>query len=268
MAAGQPAIRQLTDAYREARAAILQTPEPEQSIGLASLRIEAAHTYRELSTTARDLQESDLAPLKEYAANLRGGERIEQFVGFLDAKAEEAAKAALSSLNSYLATGVLTGAGATVLGIFAAFSGAAVTAGEAVGAGGIALLLTGGGATVLIFRAVSAAVQAGSEAASDAWLKTWGWAESLGRKSDQALSRARDLQASIWHTSTGAPWSFKPFTDRARARAQLLVGAAWALLSLGAVLVAFGIYQGGAAALKEKSQPQIEIPGITPPPPP
>jgi hypothetical protein len=268
MLTGQSSIAELTDAYKDARAAILQTPEPEQSIGLASLRIEAEHTYRELSTTARSLQKQDLAPLEEYVANLTGGERAEQVVAFLDAKAEEAAKSVLSSLNSYLATGVLAGAGATALGIVAAFTGAAVSAGEAAGAAGVGVLLAGGGAAWIIVRGVAAALKAGSEAASDAWLKTWAWAQSLGKRSDEAMSRARLLQASIWGTSTGAPWRFKPLTDRARTRAQLLVGLTWALLALGGLLVAYGVINGAAAALQEKSQPQIEIPGITPPPPP
>src|SRR3970282_2281084 len=111
MAAVQPSISELCDAYKEARGAILQdAPGLEQEIGKAALRVEATHTYRELTTTARSLSEHDLAPLREYVENLTGGERIEPSVAWLDAQAEEGAKKVLGSITSSLVGGVAVGA--------------------------------------------------------------------------------------------------------------------------------------------------------------
>jgi hypothetical protein len=78
VAAIPPSISELCEAYKEARGAILRDSSGlEQEIGKAALRVEATHTYRELTTTARSLTGRDLAPLREYVENLTGGERIE-----------------------------------------------------------------------------------------------------------------------------------------------------------------------------------------------
>lgn len=130
-----------------------------------------------------------------------------------------------------------------MLGALAVLSGAATEAGEAIGASIIALLLTGGSATYLVVRSLAYAGQAGGQATSDAWIKSWSWAAALGTTSDTAMRRARELQAAIWRANVGAPWVYTTFTSKARTRAQLLVGAAWLLLGLGALFVGIGIYQ-------------------------
>jgi hypothetical protein len=264
VAALQPSISELCDAYKEARGAILQdTSELEQEIGKAALRVEATHTYRELTTTARSLSKDDLAPLREYVENLTGGERIEASVAWLDAQAEKGAKKVLSSITSSLLGGVAVGALTTILGLFTAFSGAATDAGEAIGASIIPLLLAGGSVGYLVVRTLYYAGQAGGQATSEAWIKSWGWADALGRRSDAAIGRARELQAAIWRSAVGAPWTFTPFTNKARLRAQLLVGAAWALIGLGALFVALGVYQALDAYAKEQTQ----VPTLSPPSP-
>lgn len=264
MPKGQPSIRELCEAYREARAAILQNPDPmEREIGLAALRLEAEHTYRELVTTARDLRDRDLAPLKEYVGNLTGGEAVERLVSGLDAEAEEGAKKALRDLTASLLVGTATGVVATILGIVTLAAGGAIAAGEAVGGEALPLLFAGGSVTVMIARALYVAAQSASQATSEAWIKTWGWADSLGKTSDAAMRRARELQANIWHAATGGSWAFTPFTDKARTRAKLLVGTTWALLGLGAVLVGVGVLQAYDAYAAE----QARLPEFPSPPP-
>ncbi len=76
MSVTAPEISELREAYREARANILQIPnELERDVGLAALRLEALHAYRELATTATGLTDATLAPLKPESTDRIGGFR-------------------------------------------------------------------------------------------------------------------------------------------------------------------------------------------------
>lgn len=259
---GQASISDLVVAYRDARAKILQIQnEKDREVGLAALRLEATHLYKELVTTGR-LPITDLAPLEEYVANLSGGEIPERVVAILDAQAKARAKQVLDSVVASAAAGTAKGALALILGIVAAVAGAAVETGEAVVAALIPLILGGGSVAYFIFRVGYVASQSASAATAAAWDGTWGWADTLGNAADTAMAEARQLQASIWSAATGAAWTYRPFTQKARTWARVLVGAGWALVIVGAALLVYGGFQAVDAWYQDVNNPQI-----VPPPP-
>jgi hypothetical protein len=258
-------VRQLRDGYRGARAEILKLPGLEQEIGLAALRLQATHTYKELATTAQGLEDEDLAPLGSFVRELVGGEGVEKGIAWLDSEAQKMAKAVLTSISSSLVGGVAVGVGATVAGTVATIAGAA----EEVGASLTTAVLGGGSAAVFVVRGVYYSGRAGH----DATLKSLSWAQSVGTAAEHVLSKVSPLERSLWSAATGgAPGVFRPFTEKARLRAQLLVGAAVVLVGLGLILVAVGAVEAfsnwsSTPAIPESSKSTygITIPGSTEP---
>jgi hypothetical protein len=189
--------------------------------------------FRQLVTTAPGLDASDLAPLREYVEALGDGDELSpRLVNFIDAQAEKRARQVLSSLTQSLTAGVFVGILATVAGIFSAFVLSAQNAGAAL----FTAFVGGGAVAVTILRGVYYASRAGGAS----WVQSWSWAGSLGQRSDWQLARSRTLQAELARATSGHAWPIPAFTARARTRAQLLVGLMWALIGLGAVLVAIG----------------------------
>lgn len=92
--------------YAAARALIDSLPDAlERQIGLASLRLEATATYRQLATTGVIAYSDALSPLRDYVSALSGGERVEKVVGTVDQYGAKQATALASAAFS----GVLTG---------------------------------------------------------------------------------------------------------------------------------------------------------------
>lgn len=242
---------QLREAYREARSQIDGLDGMERDLGLAALRLEATHTYKQLATTAPGMRDEDLAVLKDYVDNLLGGEVSERVVASFDAQAERGAKALLSSLYASLAGTALVGVLATAAGVFTT----AVLTAEQLGAA-LVTAAVGGGA--VLYGMIRAAIE-GGKATEEAWIKSWGWASALGMRSDQAMGNARALQAKIAQAATGRAWSPHPFTEKARTRAQFVVGVAWVLVALGVALLGWGVVR----AIDERAKslpPTITLP--------
>jgi hypothetical protein len=239
MAVESSELLALRESYRAAKTAIENLQGTEREVGLASLRLEAVATYGHLLTTAQGFRDEDAAMLKEYVVSLVGGESAEASVAWLDAQAKRLAKAAISTITNVLTGGVLAGGAATVVGVIVLIAGAAVDA----GAGLVTAFLGGGSVTYAIWRTIGAAADGGQQA----WIQSWGWASSIGVQSDAALADARHRSRAIWAGATGAPWRVRPFTAAARERAQLLVGAAWTLVAVGALLMAIGAWSAVSA---------------------
>lgn len=227
-------IERLREAYREARSTILGFADPlERDVGLAALRLEATHAYRELLTTARGLDDATLAPLKEYVGSLTGGERVVGGVDALDRGAQalgkQVLKEALGALGLAKAGGFA--ALASVLGFLAlALQGA----GELL----VGVALAGGSGLFLLLRAG----QTVAPAAGQLWERSWARAAALGVPSDRALAEARTLQAHVLagHGAAGLPT--QRFTDRVRGWAQLGLVVVSLLLAGAAILVVIGAY--------------------------
>lgn len=229
-------ISELCEAYREARASILQIPnELERDVGLAALRLEALHAYRELATTATGLTDGTLAPLKEYASNLKGGERIESSVDALDNQAQSFASEVLKDLWGFLTTGAVVGMFAVIADIVLL----AAIAGQRIGALIFGAVIAAGSALIFVIRSADVA----SRWLAQTWQATWDWASSLGVAADAALSEARRLQREMLQREAGGGLGLQRFTDRVRTRAQIVMGVAWSAVVIAGVLVAFGIVQ-------------------------
>lgn len=232
-------LLELRESYRGARTAIEKLDGLERDVGLASLRLEAVATYGHLVTTAQGLRDEDAAVLKEYVVNLVGGEDIEASVAWLDSQAKKLANSAISTITTVLSGGVLAGGAAAVAGVVVLI----VSAGVDAGAGLATALLGGGSVAYFIVRTIGAAAEGGQQA----WVKSWGWASSIGVASDAALADARQRSREIWATAIGAPWRGKLFTAAARQRAQVLVGAAWTLVAIGVLLIGIGALEAISA---------------------
>lgn len=243
-------VHGLCETYRQTRAELEALPDPtERDVGLASLRLEATATYRQLVTTAAGLPPGRLAPLETYVANLVGGEAPERWVGTIDAQAEAAGKKVLQSLLATLSSGVLVGVLGTIAGVVTVI----LTSGEALGLNIGSALLTGT-VSAGVLLAVGRGLYAASQQVGESWLQTTGWAEGLGRQADLALGRAREAQRRVLARATGAAWNPAPFTAKARSRAVALVWLTWILLSLAAVLFVVGFFQGCSQALENSQQ--------------
>lgn len=236
MSVTAPEISELREAYREARANILQIPnELERDVGLAALRLEALHAYRELATTATGLTDATLAPLKEYASNLKGGERIESSVDALDNQVQSYASKVLKDLWAVLTTGTAVG----ILAVIADIVLLAAIAAESFGAFLFGAVIAGGSALIFVLRSADVA----SRALTQAWEASWGWASSLGVPADAALSEARRLQREMLQRVAGGGLELQRFTDRVRTRAQIVMGVAWSAVGIAVVLVVIGFAQ-------------------------
>jgi hypothetical protein len=256
MSASANEILKLRDAYREARTKIVDNSDPiEREVGLAALRLEATHTYREAVTSQAGLADSALAPLGEYAQALQGGEAAEKAVVQLDAAALRLAKAALANLWAALVGTMLLASGLAVLNVI----GFVALQANEIGAALAAALLAGGGASVFIVRGIFY----GARGAQDASIKSWDWASGVGVASDQMLGPARALQAELLRRVGGRQVS-RRFTAQARLRAQAVVGAMLALAVVAVLLVAAGVVQGVEKKHDEESgihlpEPQIHL---------
>lgn len=256
MSASANEILKLRDAYREARTQIVANPDPiEREVGLAALRLEATHTYRESVTSQAGLADSALAPLGEYAQALQGGEAAERAVAQLDASALRLAEGALSNLWAALAGSMLLASGLAVLNVI----GFVALQANAVGAALAATLLAGGGASVYVIRGLFY----GAQAAQGASVKSWNWASGVGVASDRILGPARALQTELLRRVGGRQMP-KRFTAQARLRAQAVVGTMLALAAVALFLVAAGAMQGLEKKQAEASsthlpEPQIEL---------
>lgn len=145
MAATGAEISQLRELYRQARTDIAQLSDPfERDVGLAALRLEATHAYRELQSTAVGMDDASIAPLKDYVLSLTGGDNVEALVQSLDREAQGFAKKVLQNLWVLLTTGVLVG----VLGVVTNIVLAGALAAESFGAALFGAIFAGGTATV------------------------------------------------------------------------------------------------------------------------
>jgi hypothetical protein len=241
-------IPRLRELYRDARATISALPDPvERELGLATLRLEATHTLKQLVTTASGLRDEEIAPLKDYVEHLDGGELPERLINTLDRQAESQAKKFLSSLWVTLRGGVAVGAVATIVGLITTFALSA----QNLGAAFVAFALTGGSAAYFLVRAAHAA----SVVTEAAWLRSWGWATSLGQHVDRAMDEPRRLQAELWRQASAGAWTYRPFTQKGRSRARLLVGVGWALLAFGALMTAVGAIEAFNEWYRSNSAP-------------
>jgi hypothetical protein len=228
-------IDQLREAYRTAGSQISAFSDPlERDIGLAALRLEAVGSYRQLVTTAPGLSDTALAPLKEYVANLTGGESTEAGVEAFDRAAKSASRTALSSLWSVLAGVGLTGAAAVVVGVVTSIALAAENGGAFI----FALVIGGGGGAIAVYRGTLGA----SAAAQSSWVKTWSWADGLGRPADHALGQARQVQTEVLRKAGAGALPMTHFTSQVRTRAEVVVVLAWVAVAAAVILVIIGFF--------------------------
>jgi hypothetical protein len=206
----------LREAYREARTQISNYDDPlERDIGLAAIRLEASQTYRELVTTAVGLTDAEAAPLKEYVANLTGGEAISTSIDALDKGAQSFAKKVMSDLMATLATAQAVGAIAVIGDILLL----AALIGDSVGAFFFGIALAGGSGLMFLLRGG----QVAGQALESAWNGTWGWASALGGSSDSALDPARRAQTEVLaRAGVGGKMAIPRFTERVRSRAKMV----------------------------------------------
>lgn len=224
----------LCHAYRSARSRILSIANPlEQELGLASLRLRAAHFLKEAVTTATNVEPNAWAPLRDYVANLAGGEAAEAGVDAFDAAALQAAQATLAAMLAGL-TGAAMGAGlAFVLAVGLLF----VDFGGWLAQNGMKLVLATHVPVALLALWTVRAMTMLDEAFR-------GQAASLGRGGEQAMVEAARLEAALWHRATGLDWAYRSFTERARDRAELLVWLTYTLLGISALLIGYGFLSG------------------------
>jgi hypothetical protein len=242
-------IASLLDSYREARAAILALPDRvEREIGLATHRLEFRAFERTLSTSAVGVDEAARRALKEYAAELEGGEAAETAIDWLDGGARKV----LKDLTASLVGGVGVGVFVFAAGLAAVAFDAAEATGELVVQGVVVLLgLPALGWFMIHLGRALAATASGAEAAM---IASFGWAGQLGRAADAAMSTPRTKQAAVWHAATGQfGYHGRPFTEKARHRAELLVWAAWLLVAAGLCLIAYETYE----AFARRTSPQL-----------
>lgn len=229
-------VEELREAYREARAKIANFADPlERDVGLAALRLEATRTYRELVTTAVGLSDTSVAPLKEYVANLTGGERVTMSVDALDRGAESFAKKIFGDLAASLAVAQTVG----VITVLADILLIAAVVGDHVGAFVFGVVLVGGGGLMFLLRSG----QVVGPALESVWQRSWVWANTLGTYADAALEPARRAQAAVLAKSQAGGAALPWFTAKARTRSQLVMGAVWTAAAIAAVLVAIGVWK-------------------------
>jgi hypothetical protein len=233
----------LCRAYRVARGRILAIADPvERELGLASLRLRATHFFREAATTAVNFEPNAWAPLKEHVEQLAGGEGAEWSVAKLDEAAVAAANAVLAGLLAGL-TGGAMGAGlaaALALGLVI------VDFGSWVAAHGIQLLLATHAPLGLIAVWAGRGIIVLTE-------NFRGPRVSLGYASDAATADAAALEGELWQRATGLGWHPRPFTAKARTRAEALVWLTYVLLGLAALLFVIGFVGGIEAAARPPS---------------
>jgi hypothetical protein len=226
-------ILELREAYREALTQIEGFSSAiEREVGLASHRREATDTYKRLMATGKGLDDQTLGPLNVYVSSLSGGESAEKAVTWLELKAQEGVKHATNVVVSKLIGAPLLGGAAVAAGVF---TQVAVTA-EALGGFIFTLIVGGGSGFYMIVRSFSAIGQSGAD---QMWDKGWARASSVGTVTDHAMQQPRLLELALWR-ATGAGALPQPFTARARGVAKFMLGVAWALAALGAILIVLG----------------------------
>lgn len=238
MAISAEVVRGYVDQLRAARGEIDQFSGIEREIGLAALREEAVGTLRQASTTAVGTTDQ-LEALREYTADLVGGERVDKTLQALDSKATKMAKSALAAAGAWAWTGtapawLLSGIG-FVVGIlgFAFDSGAAFGGALAVGA------VPG----VVIARSLQLSPRAFEGLGS-----LWSDASGIGRRTEAVFAKALTSSGSeIWRLSGGRAYSPQRLTAKARNRTQGIVGFALAVLVVVAVIFAAGAYSAFTA---------------------
>ncbi|MDQ2757863.1 MAG: hypothetical protein M3Y71_15130 [Actinomycetota bacterium] len=231
-------ISGLVESYGRARAVIDSLADPvEREVGLASLRLEATATMKQMRTTGAGVTDPALIQLVDYVGSLEGGERAEKAVGYLDAQAQKAMQKALSIVGQAALSGSLVlGAGVSVvLGWAVTFTDVL----QQVGSAAFATLVGGGSVGVALFRGLVST----SQAAGEATTRGWAWAESVGVPSDIALKDARERQGRCWAGAGGRPTAPTPFSSRARSRAQVIVGGLLAVAGVGLLFVLYGAYE-------------------------
>ncbi len=238
-------LQQLRELYRDARGKIIKFSDDfERDIGLAALRLEATHTYRELQTTSVGMTDQTIAPLKDYVPSLTGGKNVEALVENLDREAQNFAKKVLRTLWALLNTGIWVGG----FGVIASVVLGVALSAEKFGATLFGTLIAGGAAAAMVIRGG----YTGATAGQHVWESTWGWASGLGRSADAALVDARREQKDLVRRAAGGGLPIQSFTDKVRVRAQLVIGFAWTTVGVACALVVFGFYQ---AADKRFSTP-------------
>jgi hypothetical protein len=222
----------LRDAYRLAKTTIEGFDGLERDVGLASLRLEAVEAYKQFHSTGAGLRDADTAILKNYVDSLLGGEGVETSVAWLEARVKQLSTAAFSAILGYLLTGVVAAIVLAVAGVVFNLLAAVLSGIQAA----VALILSSSAAMHVVYRLL----QPMSSGGQKLWIEGWGWASSLGKRSDAALAEPRRLGLEMWTAMTGTPWQPKPFTTAARGNAQGIVGFTWAVLLVGAGVVAVG----------------------------
>ena len=254
-------VRELRDAYGDARAEIEKFDGTEREIGLATLRLEATHTYKQLATTGSVFTDDDLAPLEKYVQNLIGGEGAERAMVWLEARAQSMAKQVFTSILSSIATGAVTGTVLLGFGVIATVSASAHKLGVSIGS-----VIAASGTALYFF---SRTVYQGGEVGHDAASKGWAWASTLGSESDRALAKARSLEVTLWRAVGASPWQYSPFTNKVRLRAQIVVAGVGALVVAGLMLVAASIviavsHPHTQTIPRPTGYPYVSVPGSPP----
>jgi len=239
----QADAERLCHAYRVARGKILAIADPvERELGLASLRLRATHFLQDAASTAVNVEPNAWAPLKEYVAHLAGGEAAEWTV----AKLDEAALAAANGVLAGVLTGLTSAAFGAALATVLAIGLVIVDFGGWMGAQGMKLFL----ATQLPLGLIAFWAGRAILVLIDNFR---GPQVSLGRASDSATAEAAALEAELWQRATGLGWHPRPLTAKARDRAEALVWLVYGLVGLAALLFAYGLISGIAAASRPPS---------------
>jgi len=223
-------IQALCAAYRAAGASIKAFLDPvEREVGLGTLRLEASHTLKQLSSASTKATDDDLKPLRRCVAEIEGGKGAELTVKGVDRVTKKVLKDVGHSLIATKAVGSVSVIAVVLAWYLNWFQSLGASAASLVIVGGAGLLMRIGGTTGTLGARVGAAAER--------------WAAQLGTESDRAMDTAREIEQRLWIAHFDEPWTYVPLTSKARARADRIVTLGWIAISAAvtAFVLGFGI---------------------------
>jgi len=233
MAISAEVVNEYVDHLRTARREIDQFNGLERDIGLAALREEAVGTLRQASTTAVGLTDQ-LDPLREYAADLVGGEHVDKSLEVLDSKATKAASSAVAAAATWAWTGTAPAWVLSAFGLIVGILGFAFDSGAAFGAA----LVAGTIPSVILAKTLQM-----SPGAFERLGSLWSDASGIGRLSETVFAKGvTSASREIWHLCGGRVYAPQQLTTKARVRAQTIVAIALIVLGVVAGIFLAGTY--------------------------
>jgi hypothetical protein len=235
-------VTNLVEGYRQAAREIDALTGMEGEIAQASLRSNAAATMAHISTRATGVSSADLAPLDRWIGDYRGGARVERAVGAIDKSVQTGATKVLQDAGTWAMTGqaplLLSGILSGIAGVVALLINWGEYAGTALAfwaAGGV--VIPGG----VLYHGLRGAVVGVQEGAQQ-MRTTWASASTIGSQAQRVLeTTSLPVERDVWRAVGGAPHPGVPLVERARLRAQLIVGGVLGVLGVGALIFIYGV---------------------------